>query len=132
MLSYGGGHTASDAFLWVSDVQVAFMGDLVQVGYHPFIQHGDYREWVNMLERVQALPIRQIVPGHGPVAGAGAAGELRDYFLTLERLARELLDRGGCPTSARVAAMPAVYLSWNCPSLFGENLQQIAGLLAPA
>ena len=132
LLSYGGGHTASDTFLWVPDVQVAFMGDLVQVGCHPMIKHGDYREWVNILERVQALPIAHLVPGHGPVSGAGAAGELREYFLMLERLARELLNQGGCPDGAKVAAIPEGYRAWNSPSLFGENLQQIAGLLALA
>lgn len=132
VLSYGGGHTPSDSFLWVPDAGVAFMGDLVQVGYHPFIAQGDYREWVGTLERVQALPVKMVVPGHGPVAGAEAVGAMREYFVAMERLARQLLDGGGSPSGAGAVPMPPALREYNGPSLFGENLQLIAGLLAPA
>ena len=37
LICLGGGHTPSDAFLYLPADHIAFMGDIVQVGYHPMI-----------------------------------------------------------------------------------------------
>ncbi len=40
ILSYGGGHTPSDAFLWLRDDRVLAAGDLVSHGFHPWTTDG--------------------------------------------------------------------------------------------
>ena len=41
LLTFGGGHSPSDAFLYFPDLALAFMGDLVQVGFHPALSDGN-------------------------------------------------------------------------------------------
>jgi glyoxylase-like metal-dependent hydrolase (beta-lactamase superfamily II) len=71
-LTYGGGHTASDAVLWLADDGILFAGDLVVVESHPWVGDGDVAAWPGILERLAALAPLTIVPGHGPVAGPEA------------------------------------------------------------
>jgi cyclase len=77
----GGGHTESDAFLWFEDT--LFAGDLVVVGSHPWVGHGDTEHWIEILEAFEARGPRQIVPGHGPVGSHADLAPLRRYLEAL-------------------------------------------------
>src|SRR5262249_35780232 len=70
LLSFGGGHTESDAFLYLPDDRIVIMADLLTVGTHPWLGHGDPEEWLRILDRIGALDIGTAVPGHGPVGTA--------------------------------------------------------------
>jgi glyoxylase-like metal-dependent hydrolase (beta-lactamase superfamily II) len=65
-ITYGGGHTLSDAFLWLPEERILFSADLVVVGDHPWICDGDPIAWPGILERMAALRPDSGVPGHGP------------------------------------------------------------------
>jgi cyclase len=84
VITYGGGHTGNDAFLWQGEDRVLFAGDLVVVGTHPWTGDGNVAAWPGILERIEQLGPRTIVPGHGPVAGPEA---LEFMFRYLELLA---------------------------------------------
>ena len=74
----GGGHTESDAFLWFEDT--VFTGDLVVVGRHPWVGHGDVEHWLEILDAFEARRPRVIVPGHGPVGSVEDIPPLRRYL----------------------------------------------------
>jgi len=74
----GGGHTASDAFLWFEDT--VFPGDLVVVETHPWVGHGDVEHWLEILDAFEARRPRLIVPGHGPVGTVDDIPPLRSYL----------------------------------------------------
>jgi len=123
LLSYGGGHSASDAFLWLPAEGIAFMGDLVQVGFHVFLRDGDPAAWMQILDQVAALAPAQVVPGHGPVAPGEAVAGTRAYIADLRRRAQEFRRDGGSPEQAERQPVPAEYADWGAPSLFGQNLR---------
>ena len=79
-LTYGGGHTFSDAILWLPEERIVFTADLVVVDGHPWIGDGDPAAWPAILQRVAALGPDTIVPGHGPVAGPEAIDFVRGYL----------------------------------------------------
>src|SRR5215212_3508780 len=82
LITFGGGHTASDAFLYLPDDRVAFMSDLVFVGMHPALEEANPVEWAQILERVeQSLDIETVVGGHGPVGTAADILRMHQYLV---------------------------------------------------
>jgi glyoxylase-like metal-dependent hydrolase (beta-lactamase superfamily II) len=78
-LTFGGGHTLSDAVLWLAEERILFTADLVVDG-HPWIGDGDPQAWPGILDRLSALHPRTVVPGHGPVSGPEAIDFVRAYL----------------------------------------------------
>jgi cyclase len=84
-ITYGGGHTLSDAILWLPEERILFAADLVVVGGHPWIGDGDPLAWPEILERMAALRPKTVVPGHGPVSGPEAIDFMRAYLAAFNR-----------------------------------------------
>ena len=84
------GHTGADLAILDESSGVLFAGDLV------FYQRAlttpgtpGLDVWLGDLERLQALPWKLIVPGHGPLAESAAPFEqMRDYLAWLDELLR--------------------------------------------
>ena len=73
------GHTDGDLMLLVADADVLFAGDLCFFGVTPLAFQGDPAAWADTLEVLPELA-DTIVPGHGPIGGAGDVAVLRDYL----------------------------------------------------
>jgi glyoxylase-like metal-dependent hydrolase (beta-lactamase superfamily II) len=78
-ITFGGGHTLSDAVLWLPEERILFAADLVVHG-HPWIGDGDPKAWPGILARLAALEPETVVPGHGPVSGPEAIAFVRAYL----------------------------------------------------
>ena len=130
ILSYGGGHTSSDAFLWLPAERVAFLGDLLGVRTHPSFGQADLEEWDTILERIEALDITTAVPGHGAVGTLADIATLRQYLSDMETLVDEAIVRG--ETAEQVAALPppAPYENWAARTIFTDNLRHLYALSA--
>jgi glyoxylase-like metal-dependent hydrolase (beta-lactamase superfamily II) len=111
LVTFGGGHTESDAVLFLPQPRVLFAGDLVVVGTHPNVTSGDPEQWLRILERIRQLGVEKIVPGHGPVAGPEALDSVAEYLETLLHLGEE----------DRPPELPERYRSWTSPEQFQEN-----------
>jgi cyclase len=112
-LTFGGGHTESDAVLLVPDASVLVAGDLVVVGMQPWAGHGDPADWAVILERLLELEWERVVPGHGPVSGRDVIEPLRDYLLALDEAVRE--DR----------ELPERFRSWDGPEMWARNVEAL-------
>ena len=115
-LTYGGGHTESDAFLLVPDAGVLVAGDLVVVAMQPWSGHGDPRSWAEILDRMLELDWDTCVPGHGPVCGRDVLPPLRDYQLALDEAVR-----GGDPEPE----LPAEFSDWAGPEMWEVNIDAL-------
>jgi glyoxylase-like metal-dependent hydrolase (beta-lactamase superfamily II) len=129
LITYGGGHTASDAFLYLPAEQLALMGDLVFLQYHPWLPDGDPQEWVRILDEVARLPLTTILPGHGPVGDIGGLALTRDYVTTLQRLAEDALSAGASVEQAGELSVPTPYETWGYPQFFAANMRFLCGRL---
>jgi len=118
VITYGGGHSDGDAFLWLPDEGVAFMGDLVLVRNHLWMGHGHPEAWMPMLDRIAELPIVRLVPGHGEVGGTDAIGTARQYLADIMTLVEELVAAGARPADA---VMPEAYRDWGSAAVFEWN-----------
>ncbi|MEX6504044.1 quinoprotein relay system zinc metallohydrolase 1 [Pseudomonas zhanjiangensis] len=90
------GHSGADLAILDETSGVLFAGDLL------FYQRAlttpgtpGLDTWLADLERLQALPWKQIVPGHGPLASDAAPfAQMRDYLGWLDELLRHGAERG--------------------------------------
>jgi cyclase len=112
-ISHGGGHTLSDAFLWLAEEKILFAADLVVSETHPWVGDGDLRAWPGILERIAELGPETIVPGHGPVSGPDAIDFMLGY----------LHDVSGAEPGAPV---PDRYASLGNPNGWMRNVDALA------
>jgi cyclase len=80
LVSLGGGHTESDAFLVLADRRVAVVGDLLCVGMHPWLGAGDPWRWIEILDELKRLDVDRFVPGHGSVSTVEEVHALRQHL----------------------------------------------------
>ena len=108
LITYGGGHTKSDAFLYVPTEQVIFMGDLLVIQNHPMIGDGSPTEWIEILEKISKLSFHIAVPGHGPIGVKDDLNKLKQYLVDLFDLPSEI---------------PNKYSLWNHSEHFSSNIE---------
>ena len=87
LLSYGSGHTESDAILFLPKSRVLCAGDLIVADNHPNLTSGDPEHWLTVLDRVEELRPERIITGHGPLGSPDTLNEIRDYLRTVLQLA---------------------------------------------
>jgi cyclase len=80
ILTYGGGHTDSDVFVWVPDVRAVVAGDLGFHGKHPRMVDAHPAAWAEILRRMLELGPSTVIPGHGEPSDEGQLELLIPYF----------------------------------------------------
>jgi cyclase len=117
-------HSPGDLAVWLPDERVLISGD---VCFHEVVPlalpgHASLPGWIDALDVLIAFEPRFVVPGHGPLATAGALHLMREYLATLVDLARQVVLEGRAPESA-VAAAAAVFDGWSEHGRHGLNLR---------
>ena len=130
LLTFGGGHSQSDALLWLPEDRLAFLGDLLFVGLQPWLPGGNPEEWIDILRRVETLDIATAVPGHGVVGTLTDSAALRSYIETLLGLTRQAVSNGQSWDEFKQREAPALYASWGNRSFFRRNLKFLYKRLA--
>lgn len=121
--SYGGGHTTSDAFLYLADERIMFAGDLAFLDYHPWLPDGDPGEWVRIIGEIERLSLNTVVPGHGPVTDRRCLTLTREYIETLERLADEMARSGITPETVTDVPVPTPFDTWSVAQFAQANMR---------
>ncbi len=81
----GPAHTPEDLVVVLPQQQLLIAGDLVFRGRVPFVGQADSGRWIEALDRLLAMRVQTIVPGHGPVSTRAESDLMltRDYLLHL-------------------------------------------------
>jgi glyoxylase-like metal-dependent hydrolase (beta-lactamase superfamily II) len=78
---FGWAHTRGDGFAYLPKERVLCTGDAVTNGPYNGMGDGYAANWPKVVKRVMALPVRYVLPAHGPAGGPEIlAGE--EHFLT--------------------------------------------------
>lgn len=120
LLSFGSGHTAADAVLYLPEERVLATGDLVCLGIQPSLGSGDPVHWLAVLDQLEQLGAERIIPGHGPVSKPERIQETRDYV-------SGVLDAARAPTGS---PLPAPIRRWEGSVSLEENLAFARGWVA--
>jgi glyoxylase-like metal-dependent hydrolase (beta-lactamase superfamily II) len=124
LIEVGPAHTRGDTLVYLPADRVVFTGDIVFASGHPIVWAGPVGNWIRACERILALDVQTVVPGHGPISDTGAVTRMRDYFAYLAREARASYDAGMTPLEAARDISFADYEAW------GEAERIVANIAA--
>jgi len=88
----GRGNSPHDVTIYLPEDRVLFTGDLVVQSPVPYTGNSWPVTWVGVLDEVESIPVRALVPGHGPV--------MRDHTYT--RQVRTLLEASNTRVEAKI------------------------------
>jgi cyclase len=78
------GHTPGQVAVFVPEEGLVFTGDTIFSACQTWLMTSDVPQWLLALERLAALDVDRIVPGHGPVGGRELIAGQRDALLGWE------------------------------------------------
>jgi cyclase len=122
LFDFEGGHTESDAVLFLPQEGIVFMSDLLFIGHHAYLGGGDPDSLLRALEAVSDLDPKLLVPGHGPVGTAESLTEMGQYVRTMDGLARKLIEDGDAEETIDAMAIPQPYDDWLFAAFFPVNM----------
>ena len=126
LISWGGGHTPSDAVVYLPTERALFTGDLIFHRCHASIEFGDAAEWLRILGEMQRLDIAILAPGHGDVATVAAIGEQRDYLEAMLALALQAVEAGRTEDEIAATPIPPQYRDYGFASGFAHLMRALA------
>lgn len=106
LIPVGWAHTEGDLAVFDEASGVLFAGGLVYADEIPYTRESRIEGWVAALDVLRALPVRHVVPGHGPVGGPERLENTRRYLRGLLDIARTQLERGVDASGAAAADLP--------------------------
>jgi len=71
-----------------------FTGDILFKDAHPIVWQGPVTNWITACDRLLALDVETVVPGHGPLTDLSGLREIRAYLAWLTDQARGRYDAG--------------------------------------
>lgn len=127
----GPAHTKGDELTFVEEDSVLIPGDIVQKGIFPIMPNEDanIKGWLSILDNVEALHPRFIVPDHGAaIVDASQIGVERSYLIALESRALELKKQGVSVDDAAktmTAELKAKYPDWPNPNNVAGEVHRV-------
>ena len=79
----GPAHTMGDLVVYFPDQRAIATGDLFLTNSCPAMDEGDMENWIAALDKMLALPIDHVVPGHFELATTKEVERFRDYLSSL-------------------------------------------------
>ncbi|HYA98879.1 MAG TPA: MBL fold metallo-hydrolase [Ktedonobacteraceae bacterium] len=101
LIEVGPAHTLGDTLVHIPADRVVFTADILFIGGHPIIWAGPTSNWLKACDRILAMDVETIVPGHGPITDQKGVVEVKGY---LEYIYQEAAKRFEIGMSAREAA----------------------------
>lgn len=139
LLEVGPAHTQGDTLVYVPDQRILFAGDIVFNGGHPVIWAGPVSNWIAALDRILALDLQVLVPGHGPIADKRAAEAMRKHLAYLHGEARARFQAGMAAEEAARDIDLSPFAGWGERERVAANVLELyaefeggAGVPAPA
>jgi cyclase len=108
----GVAHTWGDLMVYLPEYKILFAADVAFFRITPFTHQGHVSQWIDVIDKVMAMDVDTIIPGHGPVGGKKELAEMRDYFVILKREARKRFDAGMSPGKAAADIKMGKFDNW--------------------
>jgi cyclase len=135
LIEVGPAHTRGDTLVLAPAERVLFSGDILFSEAHPIAWAGPVSNWIAACDRILAMDIAVIVPGHGPLADLDAVRELRAYFEYLYEQARERHAEGMSALQAARAISLQRWANWGESERLVVNIaniyNELSGVLEP-
>ena len=125
LIEVGPAHTLGDTLVYIPADRVVFTADILFIGGHPIIWAGPTSNWLRACDRILAMDVETIVPGHGPITDKKGVVEVKGY---LEYIYQEALKRYEAGMSAQEVARDINldrYATWTDGERIAANVASI-------
>lgn len=112
IMHVGPAHTPGDTLVYVPEDKIVFTGDILFIEGHPIMWEGPVSNWIDACNRIIAMDVETVVPGHGPITDKKGVAAVRDYLLYTEKEARKRYDAGLSAFDAACDIAMTDYDSW--------------------
>jgi cyclase len=125
LLEVGPAHTKGDILVHVPADRVVFTGDILFIDGTPVMWAGPVSNWIAACERIAAMDVDAIVPGHGPITDARGALRVRDYLVYVRDETRKRYDAGLAPADAARDIALADFSAWGDAERIAVNVHTL-------
>ena len=112
LIEVGPAHTKGDILVYVPSSKVVFTGDILFIEGHPILWAGPVKNWINACEKIIAMEVDFVVPGHGPVTDNRGVEAVMDYLIYIDKEARKRFESGMSALEAAKDIDLDVFSSW--------------------
>ena len=113
LLSFGHSSGPGDTAVFDEQSGVLFAGGLLDQERIPDVQDSDLVGWKRALAELQRLPIKTVVPGHGPATSATVIDTVARYLNQLEARLLVLMNAGAALSEAPEQAVLPEFTGWD-------------------
>lgn len=125
LIEVGPAHSAGDALVYVPGDKTIFAGDMVVVDQHPFLWGSSSGNWIAACDRIQALDVETVVPGHGPATDKSGVDRVGQYIVHIRREAKARYDAGLEPLEAARSIALDDYDGWGGRERIAANVASL-------
>ncbi len=100
LLDVAPAHTYGDLIVYLPEQKIIFAGDVGFTYIAPYAHWAHITKWIETIDRMLAMDVNVIVPGHGPIGGKKELAETRAYLDLFKREARKRYEDGLTPANA--------------------------------
>lgn len=109
---YLSGHTDSDIILYLPEEKIAFMGDLLFTGIHPWLGAGDPEGWVNTIHELKKYGADILVPGHGITGSIHELSLIEEYIKAIAAVSTEINEGSLKLEEINAKILPEPFADW--------------------
>jgi len=122
-ITFGGGHTDSDALLYLPDDRILFTGDIFVIRNHSGMQNGHPHAWLGILKQIREMEPVHLVPGHGELGTVADISPMENYINELLNMAEKNWREDGTAEDAAALQPPAFTEGWANAESFKKNMK---------
>jgi glyoxylase-like metal-dependent hydrolase (beta-lactamase superfamily II) len=124
----GPAHTDDNSWVYFPGQKVIHMGDMDFNRLHPFIdwQFGsNTANWIAQLKIVENLPLDNVIPGHGPLAGKEILAEQARYLTDLRAAVAAEIKKGTSLEAIKKSLPMGRYASWGFADMWPYAIEAV-------
>jgi cyclase len=125
LIEVGPAHTLGDTLVHIPADRVVFTADILFIGGHPIIWAGPTSNWLRACDRILAMDVETIVPGHGPITDKKGVAEVKGYLEYIYQEARKRYDAGMSDQEAARDINMDRYATWTDGERLAVNIASI-------
>ncbi len=112
LIEVGPAHTRGDVLVHSPADRTVFTGDILFIDGTPIMWQGPVANWIAACERIEAMDVDTIVPGHGPITDKEGVRRVREYLAFVRDEARARFDAGMSAFEAARDIELGVFAGW--------------------
>jgi cyclase len=112
LIEVGPEHTKGDILVHVPQDKCVFTGDILFIEGHPIMWEGPVSNWLSACDKMLAMDVETIVPGHGAITDKTGVRAVKYYLEYVRDEARKRFDAGQDMKSAAMEICLDDFDSW--------------------